>query len=830
MLHAGPAKSRYCYKLAQPEIYFFAMQKQMYTYFIFCTVLLSSFTGLHAQNIDSLLNVFKQADPQEKIYIHFDKNYYNPGETIWFKAYIFDGLERAAAPKNFFAELIDESGNVLSRFAAPIGESSSAGSFGLSPTFSKSLIYFRAYTTAMLNGDTNFLYLKPIRVFTAAKQVKRAAPAVSISFLPEGGDLIAELSSVLAFKCTDANGLPVNAKGYIKGSDGVKLGDFATVHNGMGWFKIEPKPGLSYTAVWKDAAGKEYTTPLPAVKAQGVTLQVGDAPENKKFLIQRSENVPDEQKALRIIAYMNQQLVYYAKVNLTGNNVTSGLIPIKQLPTGILQVSVFDKNFKPLAERVTFVNNHDYEFDADAWIPVLNKNKRGLNTLEVQVSDTFRSNLSLSVTDADLNVPTPNEDNIISHMLLTGDLRGKIANPYYYFFSTADSASIYLDLVMLTNGWRRYNWDSVFAGQPPVEKIKESNYLSIDGKLIGVQAGRFGPDTKLNGILQTKDSAKNFISLPVSRKGEVQADGYIFYDFAKLYFQFNDKKLVFDKSLLHVDNGLYKSPDVLALEKESRKTGLEIDSNLILKNIKNSSDETKVAVMRAKKEKEQVLQEVIVKGRVKSNEQKMDEKYASGMFSGGDSRNFDVMNDPFAAGSQNIFQYLQGKVAGLQINTSGGTPSLTWRGSTPVFYMDEVQTDINFVQNLSMSDVAYVKVFNPGSTGVISSTGGGAIAIYTKKGGDRTVNDKSKGLDYVQINGYTAVKEFYSPDYATSSALNDLPDLRTTLYWAPYILLDKTKKRMKIQFYNNDITKRFRIVLEGINSNDKFARVEKVIE
>lgn len=807
------------------------MQKQMYNSFIFCAVLLNSFTALHAQNIDSLLNIFKQADPQEKIYIHFDKNYYNPGETIWFKAYIFDGLERAPAPKNFYAELVDEGGSIISRLTAPVGESSAAGSFGLAPNFSKSLIYFRAYTTAMLNGDTNFIYLKPIRVLTGAKQVKNKAPLpVSISFLPEGGDMVADLPCTLAFKVTDANGLPVNAKGYIKGADGVKLGDFATVHNGMGWFKIEPKQAQVYTAVWKDQAGKEYNTPLPAVKPAGVGLQVSDAQDGKKFLLQRSENAPEDDKALRIIAYMNQQLVYYAKVNLTSNTVTSGMIPTKQLPSGVLQITVFDKNFKPQAERVTFVNNHDYEFDADAWIPVFNKNKRGLNTLEVMVSDTFRSNLSLSVTDADLNVPTPNEDNIVSHLLLTADLRGKIANPYYYFFSTADSASIYLDLVMMTNGWRRYNWDNVFAGKPPVSRVNESNYLSIDGKLIGVQTGRFGPDTKLNGILQTKDSVKNFISLPVSRKGEARSDGYIFYDFAKLYFQFNDKNLVFDKSSLHVDNGLYKSPDQLLLDAESRKSGMEIDTNLLAKNLKNASDEMKVAVMRARKEKEQVLQEVVVKGKVKSNEQKMDEKYASGMFSGGDSRNFDLTTDPFASSSQSIFQYLQGKVAGLQINTGGGTPSLSWRGGSPVFYLDEIQTDVSMVSNLNMNDIAYVKVFSPGTTGVISSSGGGAIAIYTKKGGDRTSDDKSKGLGYVQIAGYTAVKQFYSPDYATSSLLNDLPDLRTTLYWAPYILLDKTKKRAKIQFYNNDITRRFRVVLEGVNANDKLVRVEKVVE
>ena len=471
------------------------MQKQMYTSFIFCAVLLSSFTALRAQNIDSLLNIFKQADPQEKIYIHFDKNYYNPGETIWFKAYIFDGLERAPAPKNFYAELVDEGGSILSRFTAPVGESSAAGSFSLAPNFSRSLIYFRAYTTAMLNGDTNFIYLKPIRVLTNTKQLKSKAPLpVSINFLPEGGDMIAEIPCTLAFKATDINGLPVNAKGYIKGADGVKLGDFATVHNGMGWFKIEPKQGQAYTAVWKDPAGKEYSTPLPAVKPAGVALQVSDAQDGKKFILQRSENAAEDAKSLRIIAYMNQQLVYYAKVNLTSNTVTSGMIPTKQLPSGILQVTVFDKNFRPQAERVSFVNNHDYEFDADAWIPVFNKNKRGLNTLEVLVSDTFRSNLSLSVTDADLNVPTPNEDNIVSHLLLTADLRGKVTNPYYYFFSTADSASIYLDLVMMTNGWRRYNWENVFKGTPPADRVSESNYLSIDGKLIGVQTGRFGPD------------------------------------------------------------------------------------------------------------------------------------------------------------------------------------------------------------------------------------------------------------------------------------------------------------------------------------------------
>jgi hypothetical protein len=772
------------------------------------------------------------ADPQEKIYVHFDKNFYNPGETIWFKAYIFDGLERAVNTKNFYADLVDENGNVINRFTGPVGESSAAGSFVLAPNFPRGFIYFRAYTSIMLNGDTSFIFTKPIKIIGAGKNVVgKTLPAPTLKFLPEGGDMVDGNKTILAFKATDANGLPVFAKGYIKASDGSRLGDFVTVHDGMGWFTIDPKFGQTYTAVWKDAAGKEYTGALPSVKAQGISLQVADTKDGKKFLLQRSENINEEGKMLRIVAYMNQQLVYMAKINLTDNTLTSGIIPTKQLPSGILTITVFDKNFKPVSERVCFVNNHDYEFDGDAWIPVFNKNKRGLNTLEVMISDTFAANLSLSVTDADLNVPAgPFEDNIVSHLLLTGDLRGKIANPYYYFFSTADSAAIYLDLVMLTNGWRRYNWDAVINGNLPKALIKESNYLSIDGKLIGMQAGGFSPDTKLNGILQTKDSVKSFISLPVNRKGEAKTDGLVFYDYAKLYFQFNDKNLVFDKSLLQVSNGLFKSPARFVLDDESRKTGQEIDTNLIAKNVRNNSEEMKVALQRAKKEKEQVLQEVIVRGKVKTNEQKMDEKYASGLFSGGNAHSFDVANDPFGSSSLSVFQYLQGKVAGLQITTNGPSASMSWRGGTPVLYLDEMQTDVSLVSNINMNDVAYIKVFDPGSTGAISSSGGGAIVIYTKKGSDRNNNDKSKGLDFVQIVGYTPIKQFFSPDYSVATLYNDLPDLRTTLYWVPYILLNKSKKRFKLQFYNSDTAHRFRVVLEGINANDKLIRIEKVVE
>ena len=131
------------------------------------------------------------------------------------------------------------------------------------------------------------------------------------------------------------------------------------------------------------------------------------------MVVQRTQNAPPALRTVRLLAFMNQQPVFSAKADLSTDLQTSGIIPTDKFPSGQLQVTVLDQNNQPVAERITFVNNHDYEFDADAWIPALSTEKRGLNKLEVLVGDTVPANLSISVTDADLNISKPNQDNIV---------------------------------------------------------------------------------------------------------------------------------------------------------------------------------------------------------------------------------------------------------------------------------------------------------------------------------------------------------------------------------------------------------------------------------
>ena len=175
--------------------------------------------------------------------------------------------------------------------------------------------------------------------------------------------------------------------------------------------------------------------------------------------------------------------------------------------------------------------------------------------------------------------------------------------------------------------------------------------------------------------------------------------------------------------------------------------------------------------------------------------------------------------------AQTVLQYLQGKVAGLQVNLAGGTPGLTWRGGTPSVFLDESPTQIETIQSIPMSDVAMVKVFRPPFLGAFGGGAAGAIAVYYKKGAAR--NNNVKGLDHLTIRGYTPVKQFYSPDYPTDLANTD-PDLRTTLYWNPYVVTDKIHRRIYLTFYNNDVSKKFRVIIEGCNEHGKLTRVEKV--
>ena len=123
---------------------------------------LSLVTAARCQAIDSLLDSYNNRVPQEKVHIHFDNSVYSSGETIWYKAYLLNGIDPSDLSKNFYIDWFDTNGKLLERTIVPIIGSCASGNFTIPPKFTGNQLQVMAYTRWMLNFDSAFLFHKII--------------------------------------------------------------------------------------------------------------------------------------------------------------------------------------------------------------------------------------------------------------------------------------------------------------------------------------------------------------------------------------------------------------------------------------------------------------------------------------------------------------------------------------------------------------------------------------------------------------------------------------------------------------------------------------------
>ena len=792
------------------------------------SVLVFSCCYSFAQNIDSTIAAYGEQYAQERTYLHYDKSTYAAGETIWFKAYLMQGIYPADESKTFYTDWTDDKGNLLSHTVGPIVDAISNGQFDIPANYTGQFIHVKAYTKWMLNFDSAFIYSKDIRILAKNNSTSATKNNIlpTIEFFPEGGDAVVGVINKIAFKTSDQWGRPVKIKGVIQNNKGEKIDSLRILHDGMGYFFINPKPGESFVAKWavmtvqnKDEKEAEHTTVLPAIKSNGISMQVIISGSKRNFFINASPDISANLGSLNLIGTMNQTEVFKVEKDISSGSC-KGIIPTQSLPTGILTVTVFDKHWSPLAERITYINNEDYLFRPEMTVQRWGLNKRAKNEIQITVPDSIAANLSVSVTDADIDADS--SSTIISHLLLSSELKGTVYNSSYYFSNNSDSVSQHLDLVMLTHGWRRFVWEEIAKGKlPKISFPKDTSFLSLSGKVYGATPAqlRSGPTIVL--MMKQKNTEGKIMILPVEPNGTFNDPSILLFDTTRIYYRLS--KGLTDASVQFMEGRLPP------LRNRMPATGifytLRGDTSGNYRHFRLTDEMNQLLNLYEGK----LLENVTVKAKTKSPLEIMDQKYTSGLFSGGDGYQFDLVNDPFSASSQNIFYYLQGKVAGLQVNTGGmATPSLSWRGGPPQLFVDEVPTDPEFVNSISVSDVAYIKVFRPPFFGG-GTSGNGAIAIYTRRGNDARTTP-GKGLANNTVNAYTPIRQFYSPNYSSFNAANEKKDLRTTLYWNPQVTTTPQKNQVTLTFYNNDVSRAFRVVIEGMTKDGRLAHLEQLME
>jgi hypothetical protein len=778
----------------------------------------STCSFIYAQTIENKLAAWTKSNPVEKLYLHLDRESYFAGQTIWLKGYFMAGLIPSNQSSTLYVELVNAQNQVVLRNIFPVYYGTTiGGQIDIPENLIAGTYQIKAYSPVMLN-QPGFVFHKRVSIWGKEDKKKNdeiAGGKPQLLFFPEGGNMIKGLLNIIAFKAVDRYGMPLPVEGEIKSETGELVTTFKSLHDGMGSFPIIPLPSGSYFATIK---GSEEKYPLPQSTDNGIAFSVRNTAKGKQFRIQYN-GTGEAFKPAYLVGQMENQVLF--KHPIAGDKKEiSGIIPTADFYSGILQLTVFNKDEMPLAERLTFIDNKDYVLPATFKVDTLNTEARKRNRFSIALADTIMGNFSVSITDADSEAEPFRSQNIHSWFLLNSDLRGYIHNPAYYFQNSSDSLQAALDLVMMTNGWSRFKWTDVAQNKLPQPKYKDPGYITLSGQILleGTKKPLANRDVIMmrSPVDTTVSKRGNTTLFQTDSTGHFKLDSLFFSDRNKILFsEVRGNKSKFIRVKLDADS--------LNRKFQVAPIAIPLDSSAMLKNsaIANAFDEYIKA-------QGLVLENVVVKARQKSETEKLDDMYASGLFSGGiNSRTIDLRNEVFGG---DIFQYLQGRVPGLTVSGTPGNYVLNYRGGglgggNVALFLDEMPTDALMIEGIPVAELAYIKLM-PSS--VAASGGGTALAIYRKKGADLSAAMESP-TDIVNYSGYTVIKEFYNPDYDKQPD-NSKADKRMTLSWNPSLFVAEVNPVIPVIFYNNDQTKRFKIVAEGVTSDGRMLMIEKIIE
>ena len=772
--------------------------------------------------------------PIERIYIQFDRQAYVAGETAWFKAYVLSGSQGGTISTNFYINLLDENGKAIVSKKLPVLENTVSGNLDLPASLNQGIYLVRAYSPWSLNFGTAFVFKKALPVFNSSNSSNTSKPNKEFSFetFPEGGQLVSGLPNNIAFQAMNRQGQPVPVKARLEDSKGTNQGDFASGSASSGIFSLTPVFKEKYFAVvqFPDQSIKRYEL-HPAIE-EGVTLTVADHEMGKAFSALVTQSLADAE--LHLIAVMDNEIVLNTALQLT-NNEASGVISAKTLHSGILHLFLFDKQNKMLAERTTVIQNDQSSPAVQLRTDTFNSTPKAKNIFSFLFQERMTGNLSVSVTDADRELISKNDQEISSSLLLQSGTAQYISIP------ESDNEEA-MDLLMLSHNWYGSDWPSLTTRTTP--RYRKDHYLSFKGKVFEQAGMKAIGEGELDLVIQPENGLQKSYNVSISADGYVGLDSLLFEDSARIYYEMAAGKK-------NKDHGAIK---LIPVEPDNNYSGqlLPFDYSSYI-NGKQLVFENTNTVRLAGELQQDVLAEHLVKlnaqgtntttaTKERSSKKSTDKRYASGMFSTSRSRTIDLLADPPTNQGINIFDYLQGRVGGLIIEKAGQSRYNLWnnrsrstnevvrgnpRGMVPgKVYLNDMESSSDVVASTAISQFALVKYFEPGSIMLPGIGISSVLAFWTKQQEDQQ-GVVSPGMKNFIVPGYSPSLQFFSPDY--SSGPKKVTDKRVTLLWNPRVSLNN-EKEVKIVFWNTDITKRFHIILEGVTADGRPVHFDKIIE
>ena len=576
----------------------------------------------------------------------------------------------------------------------------------------------------------------------------------------------------------------------------------------MGNFTLLPQKDKSYRLRVIGLNHDLSKFQLPQAILEGYTITVNNLHKDAiKVFVKHNFQQPDR---AMLVAHQRGRVFYSAQIASDKKEYLFS-IPKDSVPIeGVAHLTLFNGKGFPQCERIVYIQknaplNISIKPDKDSYTP---REKVKLDiTVQDQKGNPVKGNFSLAVVDNNQATTKPFSETIETYLLfssdvsniLAKDVKGTIEQPGYYFDKKNPNAFIHLDLLLATQGWRRFSWTDVLGDSLRAPKHGLENGVTISGQVLQ-------PNGK---------PAKNAVDLVFMIRGgfftgSTNANGqFTLYDLditdsTTLLVQ--GTKANGSKNVnVHINEPFI--PPVLSVGSEHEKNfdRTQLESWL---NRKRENDELMASV---KLNKVQTLKEVEVRAKREEPDPRRIQ-YSSGHVS-------TIKVDPTqCVGAINVLQLLQGRVAGVQVIGTGLQMQIRIRGQEPSLMVDGMRMiGLDYLNQISPCDVEFIDILKePSPLGF-----GGLISLLTRRGNSNYDfrGEKAQGITVNKVMGFDVAREFYSPKYETN-AQPVVPDYRSTLYWQPMIKTDSNGKA-HVEFWNSDEKTTINAILEGISTNGK---------
>ncbi len=437
-------------------------------------VLMVTISSLHAQvrSYEEFINALDRYNKNylpEKIYVHTDKDAYLAGELMWYRIYYVDGFfnKPLDVSKVAYVELIDQSLESVYQAKVSLDPAESNGSIHLPLHLASGIYQFKVYTNYMKNFGEELFFEKQIAIYnTLSSDTLKTAPllpALTSNIYPEGGELVYGLSSNVAFKIVNELGVGVDYTAYLvsNGRDTIRQ---ARSHKfGMGNIEFTPQRNHEYHLVFVTNEGFRVVKKIEGIQDVGHTLHVNE--QGNDLVAKLYTNITTNNFRSRLINLLvtsNRIPIAEVKSNFQ-NGEASFTIPLSELKDGINILTFVNDFGEPIAERLYFKHPSD-QLKINSSVSASSVATRAPVTISLNGSNLSSTKASLSIyrVDSLMNI---DQSDIYQYLWLSGELNGVVEDPAYYFSAPDADVKKSQDLLMLVNGWRRFDWQKIHQPQ-----------------------------------------------------------------------------------------------------------------------------------------------------------------------------------------------------------------------------------------------------------------------------------------------------------------------------------------------------------------------------